>query len=145
MLRAVLVTETWFSLGRCQPAVVKFLWPVGGALMQCFKASVPSGSKSSGGGGGREGGRGWCGKLDTSLKIPSKRILNKWSEGGHWNSFLHVGLGSLLLLAAFFIEPPHFKLNTIIQADSFQTQAFCADTLTVQYLVSVDGLVVNCP
>lgn len=34
-------SREWLSL--CLSVAVKFLWPVGGALMQCFKASKPSG------------------------------------------------------------------------------------------------------
>lgn len=78
-------------------------------------------------------------------------ILNKRSKGGHWNSFLHVG--SPTSVSCLFIEPPpppppisNLTLNhSPGKLGSFRTQAFSADTLTVQYLVSVDGLVVNCP
>lgn len=54
---------------------VKFLWPVGGALMQCFKARDPSGSESKQGGREKEGKRdeGWERMLQQQARMPPKR------------------------------------------------------------------------
>lgn len=51
---------------------VKFLWPVGGALMQCFKARNPYGSETREGDkeGGEEGEDAAAG-TDAPLKTPT--------------------------------------------------------------------------
>lgn len=71
------------DLGLCLSVAVKFLWPVGGALMQCFKARKPCGDESREEGGiergreGREGGRRCCSRA----RMPppeDPRALNTW-------------------------------------------------------------------
>lgn len=91
---------------------VKFLWPVGGALMQCFKARKPSGSESREGekegreerrrGGGREGGeegRDAAADTDASPRRPHHHHpTERLSEVQGYDTDLK-GRGQLLIFA----------------------------------------------